>query len=108
LAEHLFEAMDLAADRRVRQEEILTRPSDAPLLRPRQEVEELVEIEPLPLATIRRFFRTDTLELRRRARRGGRPCRASAGAIPRGSRRRSPSKGGWPSRPRRNRAPRPQ
>src|SRR6266852_4125843 len=56
LAENLFEPMDLAADRGVRQPELLARPDNASLLRDDPEVEEVVVVEPFHTGSIRRFL----------------------------------------------------
>src|SRR6266852_1097160 len=64
LAENLFEPMDLAADRGVRQSELLARPDNAPPpLRDDPEVEEVVVVEPFHAASICRFSRRLTLKL---------------------------------------------
>ena len=47
LAQDLFEPVDLAADRRMRQAQLLARPDDAALLGDHPEVEEVVVVEPL-------------------------------------------------------------
>src|SRR5262249_25001062 len=63
LAQDLLEAMNLAADGRMRQAELLASAGQTPLLRNDPEIEQVMIVQPFHALSICRFFRQITMKL---------------------------------------------